>query len=168
MATRKRLHMTRRMMQFPNRPSRTGQSKEPFRLSLWTEGQRNGHSPTYLHTVRTSKTSLSISVKRDDNQGVKRMKTGVLFRTDERLRPCGWVGTVGGADASAENKRPGNGWQKEKAPSGLSPKGRDCGWGGYLPSTDGNRRNCLENGTNREASVGGSLSTVHRYGCRRR
>ena len=37
------------------------------------------------------------------------MKTGALFRTDERLRPCGWVGTVGGADASAENKEPGNG-----------------------------------------------------------
>ena len=52
------------------------------------------HSPTYLHTVRASKTSLSISVKRDDNQGVKKMKTGALFRTDERLRPCGWVGTM--------------------------------------------------------------------------
>ena len=96
------------------------------------------------------------------------MKTGALFRTDERLRPCGWVGTVGGADTSAENKESGNGWQKEKAPSGLSPKGRDCGWDGFLPSTDGNQRDCLEIGKDREASVGGSLSTVHRDGCRRR
>ena len=96
------------------------------------------------------------------------MKADTLFRTDERLRPCGWVGTVGGADASAENKEPGNGWQKEKAPSGLPPEGRGCGWGGFLPSTDGNQRDCLEIGKDREASVGESLSTVHRYGCRRR
>ena len=40
--TRNRLYMTRRIMQFPNRPLRTRQSKEPFRLSLWKGGQRNG------------------------------------------------------------------------------------------------------------------------------
>ena len=92
MTARNRLYMTRRMMQFPNRPSRTGQSKEPFRLSFWKGGQRNGHSPTYLHTVRASKTSLSISVKSDNNQGGKKMKTGALFvRTNDYDRADGSV-----------------------------------------------------------------------------